>query len=153
MAPSINVNLRPRRSSADCGFNGFEIEGMSRDELAAFYQSLSSVLATRLTRVQAEALRIGHLKAFNDARTVKVSADKDETERLTKFCKKRYELLSTERILCAVKCRYQSDQMSEGRWNRMRLIILRNSIVFDPGFYGPRASTQFMVVHRQQVYV
>jgi hypothetical protein len=149
--PSINFNLPSGRSSTDCGFIGSQIEGMSRNELAVFYQHISSVLASRLTRIQAEALRIGHLKAFNDAQTVKVSADKYEIERLTKFCKKRYELLATERILCAVKCRYQGEQMSEGRWNRMRLIILRNSIIFDPEFYGSRVSTQSVVVHCQQV--
>ena len=138
-------------SANECGLKSYEIEGISKDELAVFYQGLSTILAIRLTRIQAEALRIGHLKAFNDAQTVKVSADKDESERLIKFCKARFELLTTERILCAVKCRYQGEQVSEGRWQRMRLIVLRNSIIFDPGFYGPRVSTQSSIFHSKQV--
>ena len=143
--------IQGRRSSVDIGFKGFEIEGMNKVDLATFYQRLSLILATRLTRIQAEALRIGHLKAFNDAQTVMVGADKDESERLIKFCKTRFQLLTTERILSTVKCWYQSEQMSGGRWNRMRLLILRNSIIFDPGFYGPRVSTQSFAVHGQQV--
>mmetsp|Transcript_55748 Transcript_55748/g.116628 ORF Transcript_55748/g.116628 Transcript_55748/m.116628 type:complete len:760 (-) Transcript_55748:1370-3649(-) len=132
---SLRVHMR-RASAGD-----FDIGGADASELADLYRGLAVNIATHLSRVQAEVIRVGSLRAFSDRQTVMV--EMDEGERLRVDCVKRFSLPMNERLLLKAKCHYNSTSGSIVRGNsvvKMRLILLANYIVFDPAFYGPKLS-------------
>mmetsp|Transcript_29313 Transcript_29313/g.77001 ORF Transcript_29313/g.77001 Transcript_29313/m.77001 type:complete len:1413 (+) Transcript_29313:40-4278(+) len=80
------------------------VDGLSEAELADFYRGLSVKIATQLSRVQAEAIRIGSLRAFSDRQTVMIEVD--EGERVRAECIRRFALPMNERLILKAKCHY-----------------------------------------------
>lgn len=142
------------------------MEGCPDCVLYDFYRGLSVMLGRQLSRIQMETIRIGNLKNLNDEQSI--LADQDRVEMLRTSVINTFGLPMNEKLLTSAKCHFkrlpirshsQSPweggsklPMHEFRNRRMRLIILSNSLVIDPAFYGPEVSAKSSIFQVRQLH-
>ena len=114
----------------------YAIAGICLNELPDFFRGYAISLAMQVSRIQAEVIRIGGLRALSDRQTVMIEVDEDEN--LRKSCIRQFSLPMNERLLLKARCFHKS-QATKG--NKTRLVVLANYIIFDPAFFGPAIST------------
>ena len=117
--------------------------------MPSFFRGYAISLATQLSCIQADVIRIGGLRAFSDRQTVMIAIDEDEN--LRKSCIRQFALPMNERLLLKARCFYNKGQGGKG--TKMRLILLGNYIVLDPGFFGPSISTNADLIPCNQVFM
>ena len=142
-----SVNLNSLQEHLGLGsLPDYAIAGLSVTELPNFFRGYAISLATQLSRIQAEVIRIGGLRAFSDRQTVMIEVDEDENIR--KSCIRQFSLPINERLLLKARC---FQQENGGKGQKIRLVMLANHVVFDPAFFGPTISANAQLFPCHQV--
>ena len=124
----------------------YTVAGLTVSELPNFFRGYAISLATQMSRIQADVIRIGGLRAFSDRQTVMIDVDEDEN--LRKSCIRQFSLPMNERLLLKARCFHKANGSSG---SKMRIVLLANYVIFDPAFYGPSISANGEIFPCQQV--